>query len=117
MTSNSISRTYRFGSCFIRSHAPRAPGVYSILRRMSDKTEVEIYVGEASDICHILLDHCLSRLGQSLCIWQNFPTHFTYEVVWSGENARRTREIRWIKELDPICNRTHQKKRGKIDGP
>jgi excinuclease UvrABC nuclease subunit len=89
------SQWFPWNRASILANAPQASGVYAIFNSKN-----WIYVGESGDIQARLLEHLN---GDNLCIIQNLPTGFQFELV-AGQAQRVARQNQLIVELKPVCN-------------
>ena len=81
----------------IASYAPTQGGVYGLFRHGQ-----WLYVSQSVDIQDSLRAHL--RAPTNPCLANDTPTHFVYELVPEGEQARLQREEALIAELGPKCN-------------
>ena len=101
---------YGYTDSEIEKHAPTDPGIYFIVREYYDKQAVWVYIGQAEDVQDRLLEHYGGFSDESGWINACKPTTFGVLLVPGGEKRRRIIEDRFIELLNPLCNKTQNKK-------
>jgi hypothetical protein len=87
---------YLFQRECILKNAPESSGVYGLFNAFW------IYIGEADNLRARIMEHLD---GNDLCIVRFQPSGFAFELVSPEERHRRHEHL--IKELQPLCNRSH----------
>lgn len=74
-------------------------GVYGLF-----KGQTWVYFGESENIQHRLTQHLSRDQQEHPCIPKNAPTHFAFENIASGREARVARRNELIADLGSVCN-------------
>ena len=88
------SNSYPFNEMSVFLNAPPESGVYALYT-----SQQWVYIGESQDIRGRLTQQAK---GDNLCVVQQSPTHFSFEL-WP-ESLRVAIQNELILELNPACN-------------
>ena len=90
---------YLFQREWILKNAPESSGVYGLFNSFW------IYIGEADNLRARILEHLD---GDDPCIVRFQPSGFAFELA--SPIDRRRRHLQLIRELQPLCNTSHNGK-------